>query len=193
MKRNIFPVSSLLMLIVLFFACSCKSSPGAVKSEDIVQTWIGKTINFPANLLCSELGEITPCKTAAYKKFRILVYTDSVGCVSCKLRLDEWKRFMKEIGESTFRDVDFAFYFNPRKTDNLSELFKKEYFRIPVHIDVNDEINQINKFPQQMEYQCFLLDKDNKVLLVGNPTLSTVIWDLYKKALTGEIDVNLHR
>ncbi|NSL88819.1 hypothetical protein [Chitinophaga solisilvae] len=190
MKRNIFPVSILLALIVMFFT-SCHS--GSAKTEDIVQTWMGKKIRFPDNVLCSELGEIKPCKTNDYKKFRVLVYTDSVGCVSCKLRLDEWKRFIKELGEANSRDVDFVFYFNPRKTDNLTELFKREYFRIPVHIDVNDDINRINKFPAQMEYQCFLLDKDNKVMLVGNPTLSTVIWDLYKKALTGQMDVNLPR
>ena len=39
------------------------------------------------------------------------------------------------------------------------------------------------KFPSNPEYQCFLLDKDNKVLLVGNPALVSGIWILYKRVI----------
>ena len=34
-----------------------------------------------------------------------------------------------------------------------------------------------------MSYQCFLLDKDNKVVMIGNPTLNPAIWDLYKQTV----------
>jgi hypothetical protein len=57
----------------------------------------------------------------------------------------------------------------------------------PVFIDEKNEINRLNHFPTLMEYQCFLLDKDNKVLLIGNPTLNLRIWEMYKQVITGEI------
>ena len=37
-----------------------------------------------------------------------------------------------------------------------------------------------------MSYQCFLLDKDNKVLLIGNLTFNPKIWDLYKQTVLEE-------
>ena len=30
-------------------------------------------------------------------KFKILTYVDTLGCISCKLQLDRWKVFMKEV------------------------------------------------------------------------------------------------
>ena len=67
------------------------------------------------------------------------------------------------------------------------DLYKSNGFRHPVFIDngnEGNEIDRINKFPSTPEYQCFLLDKDNKVLLVGNPSLASGIWFLYKKIIT---------
>jgi len=43
----------------------------------------------------------------------------------------------------------------------------------------------LNRFPIQTQYQCFLLDKDNKVLMVGNPVLNYEIWKLYKEQIFG--------
>jgi hypothetical protein len=54
-------------------------------------------------------------------------------------------------------------------------------------IDMNNAINQLNHFPEKPEYQCFLLDKDNKVLMIGNPVLNQKIWELYKQTIDGNI------
>jgi hypothetical protein len=34
--------------------------------------------------------------------------------------------------------------------------------------------------PTNEEFQCFLLDKDNKIVMIGNPAKHQEIWDLYK-------------
>jgi hypothetical protein len=33
-----------------------------------------------------------------------------------------------------------------------------------------------------------LLDKDNKVLMIGNPALNPKVWELYKQTITGKKD-----
>jgi hypothetical protein len=54
--------------------------------------------------------------------------------------------------------------------------------------DKNDELNnKLNHFPNNPTFQCFLLDKNNKVLAIGNPANNTKIWELYKKIITGEV------
>jgi hypothetical protein len=55
----------------------------------------------------------------------------------------------------------------------------------PVFIDESNALNRLNHFPDKVEHQCFLLDKNNRVLLVGNPTLSPPIWELYKEVIAG--------
>jgi hypothetical protein len=42
---------------------------------------------------------------------------------------------------------------------------------------------KLNNFPQEREYQCFLLDKQNRVVMVGNPVYNHAIWELYKKII----------
>lgn len=175
------------VICLLLFATTtyyaCKSHAQKQEREEVVTTWIGKTIKFPPNTICQELGEIVPCKIRFPKKYNILVYTDSIGCVSCNLRIDEWKRFEQELDSSVANEVDFQFYFFPKKNSNLAELFKRENFRKKVHIDEEDALNKLNDLPRDMQYQCFLLDKDDKVLLVGNPTLNTNIWKLFAETI----------
>ena len=52
---------------------------------------------------------------------------------------------------------------------------------------MKNEINRLNHFPNKIEYQCFLLDSNNKVLMIGNPTLNQKIWELYKEVITDEV------
>jgi hypothetical protein len=40
-------------------------------------------------------------------------------------------------------------------------------------------------------FQCFLLDKDNKVLAVGNPAVNFKIWELYKRIINSEVSDKL--
>jgi len=56
-----------------------------------------------------------------------------------------------------------------------------------VLIDEANQLNQLNNFPQKSQFQCFLLDGDDKVISVGNPVLNPKIWDLYKQIITGKL------
>jgi hypothetical protein len=82
--------------------------------------------------------------------------------------------------------VAFLFYFYPKREKDIMYLFQKEKFDYPVYIDRTNSINRLNHFPAQIEFQCFLLDSNNKVLSIGNPTLNPKVWELYKQIITGE-------
>jgi len=63
--------------------------------------------------------------------------------------------------------------------------FMQYRFDYPVFIDIKGTINDLNHFPQAAQYQCFLLDKDNKVLMIGNPVMNSKIRELYKSQILG--------
>jgi hypothetical protein len=155
--------------------------------ENIVKEWMGKIINFPdlESVCTTESGTTQNIKNTnnKIKHYKILFYTDSTGCTSCKLRLLTWKTYIEEMDSH----VDFLFYWIPKDTGEFLSLLKQTEFDYPVYIDSRNELNKLNKFPDNEQYQCFLLNKDNKVISIGNPANNPQIWKLYKQIITGQI------
>ena len=176
----------LIVLIVSFSLSSCKDNKRREESVRIVKEWTGKEILFPVGIPCQSLDSDTACIDFSNPAYKILVYVDSAGCLSCRLKLTEGKRIIAEADTLFSGQVDFLFFFQPKRMDEreLQLIFRNNGFRHPVFIDTNNEINTFNKFPSQTEYQCFLLDRDNKVILIGNPSLNTGVWQLFKKYIS---------
>lgn len=42
-------------------------------------------------------------------------------------------------------------------------------FSYPIIYDYHGTLDSLNQFPKNRIFQTFLLDKDNKVILIGNP------------------------
>ena len=71
---------------------------------------------------------------------------------------------------------------------DLCQFFKMDLFYLPVCIDFDGELNKLNDFPPFPQFHTLLLDKDNKVLVIGNPVHSTEIRSLYFKQLSETYD-----
>lgn len=175
----------ILMLMMLWTEMGCKSA-AADEAFAVVKEWMGKKIIFPNGIPCSSLGNPVACESAA-TRYKVLLYTDSTGCVSCDLRIDEWKKIIAESNARNPGLMSYHFYFNPRMGDNLADLFKKENFREKVYIDKADLLNRANKLPRQMVYQCFILNEKDEVVLVGNPTLNENIYKMYMDIIEGNL------
>jgi len=117
--------------------------------------------------------------------YKVVTYIDSVGCTSCKLQLPRWKQFMQEVDSILNRPVSFVFYFHPKDMKELRYITRRDAFVYPVCFDEKDDFNQLNQFPGEMTFQTFLLDKDNKVVAMGNPVHNPRVKELYLKVLTG--------
>lgn len=177
------------ILILLYFCfVSCKENRQKEDIKSIVTEWVGKEIKYPAAIRCQSLNQDTTCISFTNSAYKILLYTDSVGCTSCKLKLSEWKQLIAEADSLFPGKADFLLFFQPKEkaVKELFYLFKRDDFSYPVFIDRENKINQLNNFPSQTEFQCYLLDENNKVVLIGNPTLNPKIWEMYKEQITGE-------
>ena len=60
--------------------------------------------------------------------------------------------------------VGFLYFFQPKSEKDIWYAFAADRFDFPVFMDVEGKINHLNQFPSETQYQCFLLDKNNKVL-----------------------------
>jgi hypothetical protein len=179
----------ILLSVILFVSFQCKENKKHAEASRVVKEWMGKTIQFPEDAQCNILGKDTIpglCSGAFHKEYKILLYVDSSGCSSCRLRLFQWQQLIEEAGRLFEGSLSFLFFFQPKNKQEMDFLFQRDKFAHPVFIDMNNTINRLNHFPPQEEYQCFLLDKGNKVLIVGNPTFNSKIWELYKEQISGE-------
>jgi hypothetical protein len=170
-------------IVVCFSSCKNKVKNDAAK---IVAAWKDKEVNFPEGIPCFSMGEDTIRVDLYSDNCKIMLYVDSLGCTSCRLKLSEWEKIMQESDTVFTRKPEFEFFFQPKKKDGkeLAFLFRQNGFRHPVFVDRENEIEKRNGFLSNPEYQCFLLDRDNRVIIVGTPTLNPGIWTLFKKMIT---------
>ena len=126
-------------------------------------------------------GRDTTDYTVPQSSHKIVMYVDSVGCTSCKLQLHKWNELIHEIDSLTNGTVPVLFFFHPKSRDlrEISYLLKRDGIDIPVCMDLQDNLNSINRFPSHQEFQTFLLDSENKVVFVGNPVNNLRVKEMY--------------
>ncbi|MDR0603315.1 MAG: DUF1573 domain-containing protein [Bacteroidales bacterium] len=174
-----------ILLVIVSICCfSCEKNKISKGSDIILKEWLGQTIKFP-NIQPTFIETPDSLKYDIHgnKKYKILLYVDSTGCIGCKLQLNIWKVYLEELNS----EADFLFYFHPKTENSILYLLKYELFNYPVFIDIKNELNKLNNLPSNPKYQCFLLDKDNKILAMGNPVYNFKIWKLYNQIITGKI------
>lgn len=118
------------------------------------------------------------------KSLTFVVYADSTQCSPCFINhLKEWEEMLK-LENDQRHPVQFLFIMEPRKgvSKTLCEKLKESGFRHSVLIDENSLFRKANpQIPEDALYHTFLLDEDNKVILVGNPLRSEEIEKLFYK------------
>ena len=168
--------------LICVLTVSCQSP----HTKDLVKECSNREIIFPSNSVFSIYGEENIGFTASNSSYKILTYIDSIGCSSCKLQLSRWKEFMSEIDAISDKEIPFLFFLHPNNIREIKIKLKNERFDYPVCFDYKDELNKINKFPSDLNFQTFLLDSTNKVVLIGNPVYNYKIRQLYLNLLQND-------
>lgn len=153
-----------LTVLTLF---ACKEN----KKDDIahlVNEWQGKEIVFPANPTFTRFVTDTVDYWIPASEYKVLIYVDSIGCTSCKLQLHKWKKLIDYTDSVTGGSVPFIFFFQSKDDKELRYILKRDNFEQPVCIDQDSQLEKLNHFPADIAFQTFLLDKNNKVAVLGN-------------------------
>lgn len=172
----------ILFSFLFFFSCSNVKKK---QVEILVNEWNNKEICFPAHPVFTRQLTDTVLYRIPKSDYKVVVFVDSVGCVSCKLQLPRWKEFMHEVDSLSDGAVPFVFFFQSKDLRELRYILKCDGFSHPVCIDTDDEFNRLNHFPGEMMFQTFLVDSENRVKVIGNPIHNLSVKELYLKELTG--------
>lgn len=163
---------------------SCKDNNQTKDVVKIITEWQGKEIIFPDGIVFTQYGLDTTEYETPQSEYKILLYVDSVGCTSCKLQLNKWAKFIDEIDSLTSGQVPVLLFFHPKDRRELTYLLRRDNISIPICFDTNDKLNTINQFPSRDDFQCFLLDRDNKVVCIGNPMYNPKIKEMYLEQIS---------
>ena len=87
--------------------------------EVLVKEWNNKEIRFPENPVFTRYVTDTIPYRIPKTDYKVVVFVDSVGCISCKLQLPRWKEFMHEVDSLSDGNVPFVFFFQTKDVREL--------------------------------------------------------------------------
>lgn len=171
--------------LILQLLSSCRENKQQ-QISDLVEEWSNKEILFPSKLQFTSLEKKSPSLLDREWDYAIVSYTDSMGCISCKLKLDKWKEFINQKDSIFKKKVEVLLFLHPSEIKETLLLLKGSRFDYPVCIDHNDAFNKLNNLPTDIAFHTFLIDKQNKVLAIGNPIQNHKIEELYLKIIRND-------
>ena len=177
-------IKYLLYVIYLYLLSSCQN-PAKDHITQLVEEWQGKEVLFPENPVFTRQLKDTVDYRIPEAEYKVLVYVDSIGCTSCKLQLPKWKEFIAYVDSVSGKQIPFLFFFQSKDNKELRYILKRDNFRLPVCVDSQNEFGKLNRFPSELMFQTFLLDKDNRVKVIGNPIHNLSVKELYLKEIEG--------
>ena len=178
---------ALLTILVLCMYASCRQDASKEKMINLVKKWEKKQVIYPSETTFTIYGEDTVVDyVKSGVKYSIVSYIDSLGCLSCKLQAKAWKSFIKTIDSVSDYSIPVNIFVHNKNGDELLSILRKEAFDIPICLDLNDSLRLLNDFPDDIAFRTFLLDKDNRVVAIGNPIFNPKIKELYLNIIHDE-------
>jgi hypothetical protein len=181
-------LTALLMALLLASFITCQHSEKE-NIVDLYSDWSGKEIQFPSEPIFTINGRDT-VNISIKHGYKVVMYVDSLECLKCRLIPDKWHDFIHTIDSLNIDSVQMLFFIIPKKDNIINYVLSSLHFSYPVCIDLQDSLNILNRFPADENFHTFLLDKDNKVLAIGNPVLNPKIKELYLNIIQGKDVVN---
>ena len=173
-------------VVLLLLFCSCANNR-LVKD---VEKFMGRQITLSEDWRVVWKGKDTVLTGFMEVPVKLIVWYDSLGCASCEAsKMYVWNDIVTEADSlSPFRII---YLFTPKKEDllKISITLKADRLDYPVFIDQNATfVRQNPNLPKNKQLHSFLLDKDNKVVMVGSPLFNPALWRLYKNTIQTMID-----
>ena len=171
-------------LLVLFALLSCSGN----KLEKELTNFIGTEILFPENMQANLQGKDT-LMSFSHAPLKMVVWYDSIGCSSCRIQqMHDWNEIIRYAGENceVFEPV---FIFSPKVSDlySVNIALRMAGFEYPVYVDPGNFFHKNNPdIPSNERMHTFLIDENNKVVLVGSPLRNELLWELYKEQVESQ-------
>lgn len=187
-------VLSLSFFLMCNVRCSCdriskiqQEKRELAQIETSVNTWLGRKIQIdPTVGYLTARGDSDEIELPSVD-FRLIRYIDSEGCTSCRMQMRRCRDAQRELSASAATEVGFLYIISPDNIGELTSILARDNIgNLPVLVDMSDSLNRMNGFPEADGLRTFLVDRDNRVLGVGDPAVNPQIMRLYTSILTSD-------
>ncbi|AUC21955.1 MULTISPECIES: hypothetical protein [Polaribacter] len=172
----------LFIFIIAMLSCSKKKEDKTESLKFTIDRTLGKKLILPDSLMIyapfsNYLADSLTILNSKYKVFSKI----NASCGDCVQNIKEWKKLSLE-----FRKYNIPIILICQSTDDFG-LLKYTYnassdFSLNTHffLDSNNEFLKLNTFMNKSDhFETVLTNKKNEIILMGNPTKSNEIKNLY--------------
>ena len=156
---------SYILILSLLFSCN----PQKEKAKYIVNKWLKQRIILPDSI---NSKQDSLWKVMLDKKFKLLTIIDTSNCTTCRLRLYDWEKYIKDM-DSTNSNIAFLFIVHAKDYNAIDLIKKKNKFTYPIFYDYKNKVGKLNTFPKDPRFQTFLLNAGSVNKLYVFPALQS--------------------
>ncbi len=170
---------------IVFVVCSCSSES---ELERLVKMMYGTSINIPLDSMkCWHPAGEDFSSVKEGSKLKLVVYSDTTDCSTCYMRhLELWNDFVTMEKEYD-GIIQFLFIIEARngEGDFLYTKLGICNLKHSIYIDENKCLSRGNpQIPSNQVCHTFLLDENNKVILIGDPLRNEEIEKMFFNLVT---------
>lgn len=170
------------VVVVLSLSAGC----GSRGVRGTITEMMATPIAFPAGMQARVLKRDTTIDRDVSEPYKFVAYLNSTQCDGCRLKeLLMWKYLLRQLDSLRAWDsVRLVFIFHPKDTAELVERLVLYDFDRPIWVDREGCFERANPhLPEDPIFHTFLLDRENRVVLVGSPVGNPKMWELYRKTI----------
>ncbi|MBC9797811.1 hypothetical protein [Sinomicrobium weinanense] len=163
------------ILFLVLFACEQENNT----SDELNQKWRGKKVSFTDDLE-PFVTQANRKSDSGVKNRTVVAYYDG-NCSSCYKELLKWIHVKEDFIEKGYH-VDFKFILSGYNKALVKGYLKQVKFPLEdvFYASKNSFIEKYSFLTEiNYEYSSMLLDRNNKILLIGNPTTSERILKIF--------------
>ncbi len=147
--------------------------------EDKIHSLVGSTIYLPDTLY--QICDDSYLTNTNYNNFLKITTFINADCGSCLEEIQIWEEFKKTIDTSK---VDFFVYLGTNDIYYFKNVIAPKFHHIEdLFLDINFVYLSKNNLENIGHYNTFLLDAQNKIVLVGNPSKNNEVKKLYQDVI----------
>ena len=174
-------ILSFTFIVVVLLCSACAGKNERTKNlEAELRLFQEKAITFPDNMVAMNFDEqMQPDMALLSRPLKMVVYVNQEGCQDCRLRsLLPVYMFMLE--NQKLAHFGVVIILHPAQIEAAESTLSEMNLRRTVFFDPDGSFERLNPhLPQNEQFHTFLLNEDNKVVLVGSPIHNEKLKNLY--------------
>ena len=168
-----------MVFVLMVQICSCNRNTNE-RIVNEVKEMTGRTIVFPDTYKTISCDKTVNINSLLRKKIKIVSYIDYLSCTQCEITMmAKWTEAIKEIDS----EIAYIIVVQTELKKELEELIYQNLFCELVMCYSTDTFMTANNLDILARNKTFLLNKENKIVLVGEPFDNEKLTQLYKKTI----------